>query len=182
MTIAEGGAALVLETLEHAEKRGAKPLGEYLGGGMSSDAGHITQPSLEGPVAAMRQAAKIAELDKAGSVLVSAHGTGTQLNDKNETNALREVFRDDLGRHSVIATKSAHGHLIGGTAALQAVIALRALAEGIAPPILNYLGKDPECDLNLVTGECRDIEADHLLLNAFAFGGLNASLVFRAWH
>lgn len=181
MAIAEGGAALVLETLEHAEKRGAKPLGEYLGGGMSSDAGHITQPSLEGPVAAMRQAAKTAELGRAKAVLVSAHGTGTLLNDKNETAALREVFGADVMRHPVIATKSAHGHLIGGSAALQAVIALRALAERLAPPILNYLGPDPECSLNLVTQKVQETTADHLLLNAFAFGGLNASIVFRAW-
>jgi nodulation protein E len=182
MSIAEGGAALVLESLEHAEKRGARPLGEYLGGGMSSDAGHITQPSLEGPVAAMRQAVGVAGVQRAEEIMIAAHGTGTVLNDRNETAALREIFGSDaLARHPVIATKSAHGHLIGGSAAMQAVIALRALEEGLAPPILNYLGPDPDCDLNLVTGEARPIQATHLLLNAFAFGGLNAALVFQKW-
>lgn len=182
MSIAEGGAALVLESLEHAEKRGARPLGEYLGGGMSSDAGHITQPSLEGPVSAMRQAVAAAGMQHADEILIAAHGTGTVLNDRNETAALREVFgREALARYPVIATKSAHGHLIGGSAALQAVIALRALADGVAPPILNYLGPDPDCHLNLVTGAARPIQASHLLLNAFAFGGLNAALAFRKW-
>ena len=182
MSIAEGGAALILESLEHARRRGATPIAEYLGGGMSSDAGHITQPSLEGPVSAMRQAVNRAELKPSDRVLISAHGTGTVLNDRNETAALHAIFGgEDVMRHPVIATKSAHGHLIGGTAALQAVIALQALTQRVAPPILNFLGPDPACALNLVTGEARPIDSTHLLLNAFAFGGLNAAMIFKAW-
>jgi nodulation protein E len=178
MTMGEGGAALVLEALDHAQARGAPVLGEFLGGGMTSDAGHITQPSLEGPSEAIRQAVAAAGLDRVDQVLVSAHGTGTPLNDSNEAAALRGVFGAEVQRHPVIATKSAHGHLIGGSAALQAVIALQAMRAGLAPPILNYLGPDPEIDLDLVLGAARPIAAEALLLNAFAFGGLNVSLAF----
>ena len=178
MTMGEGGAVLVLEAADHAEARGATPLAAFLGGGMTSDAGHITQPSLEGPVEAMRQAATAGGLMEAEQVLISTHGTGTPLNDQNEAAALREVFGESLMRHPVIATKGAHGHLIGGTAALQAVIALQGLRAGLAPPILNHLGRDPGFELDLVLGEARPIVADRLLVNAFAFGGLNVSLAF----
>jgi len=179
MSLAEGGAALVLESLEHAERRGATPIAEYLGGGMSSDAGHITQPSLEGPVSAMQQTAAAANLLDVDDILISTHGTGTPLNDANEASALRAVFGDKIVRRPVIATKSAHGHLIGGAAALQTVIALQAIRNKLAPPILNWNEADPACDLDLVTGSAREIGCDHLLVNAFAFGGLNASLAFR---
>jgi nodulation protein E len=90
------------------------------------------------------------------------------------------VFGDDLRRHPVIATKSAHGHMIGGSAALQAVIALQALRAGLAPPVLNFTEADPDCDLDLVVGQVRPIQARHALINAFAFGGLNASMAFAA--
>ncbi len=181
MSMGEGGAALILEAMDHATARGIVPLAEFVGAGMTSDAGHITQPSLEGPIEAIRQAVASGGLSDCGEVLISAHGTGTLLNDQNETAALRAVFGAALDRHPVIATKSAHGHLIGGSAALQAVIGLQALSAGTAPPILNYLGADPACDLNLVVGNARSIRAERLLLNAFAFGGLNVSLAFAAW-
>lgn len=179
MTMGEGGAALVLEAHDHALARGAVPIAEFLGGGMTSDASHLTQPSLEGPTEAIRQAVAAGGLMDLDQVLISAHGTGTPLNDQNETAALREVFGSAISRHPVIATKSAHGHLIGGSAALQAVIALQAMKAGFAPPILNYLGRDPAIDLNLVLGAAQPIQAQGLLLNAFAFGGLNVSLAFR---
>lgn len=178
MTMGEGGAALVLEAYDHARDRGARPLAELLGGGMTSDAGHITQPSLDGPVEAIRAAAAAGGLDGPGEVLISAHGTGTPLNDQNESAALRKVFGSAIDRHPVIATKSAHGHLIGGSAALQAVIAIQALQARLAPPILNHLGPDPNCALDLVLGTARPIAAERLLLNAFAFGGLNVALAF----
>jgi nodulation protein E len=178
MAIGEGGAALVIERESHAIARGAKPLGYYMGAGLSSDAFHWTQPSLEGATSAMRRAIEAGDLLDGGEVLISAHGTGTPLNDKNEAAAIRGLFGD--GGHPVIATKSAHGHLIGASAAAQAVIALRGLTEGLAPPILNYLGPDEECaGLDLVLGAARPIKARSLLVNAFAFGGLNASLAFR---
>ncbi len=179
MTIGEGAAAIVLEAEEHAIARGAPMLGRLTGVGLSSDAHHWTQPSLEGAVASMRAA-----LDGSGAigdraVLVSTHGTGTPLNDKNEAAAIRAVFGAETERHPVIATKSAHGHLIGASTALQAVIGLQAITVGLAPPILGWLGPDPDCDIDLVLGAARPIDAEFLLLNAFAFGGLNTSLVFQ---
>jgi nodulation protein E len=180
MVMGDGGAVLILEDWEHAQARGAEIRGEYLGAGLSSDAFHITQPLLEGTCAAMGQAVRAAGLLDAEEVLIAAHGTGTTLNDRNEAATIQAVFGDQARRHPVIATKSAHGHLIGGSAALQAVIALQALRAGLAPPVLNYSEPDPECDLNLVLGQARPIKARHALVNAFAFGGLNASLAFAA--
>ncbi|MFI4974424.1 MAG: beta-ketoacyl-[acyl-carrier-protein] synthase family protein [Caulobacterales bacterium] len=179
MTLGDGGAALVLESEVHANARGAAPLAELCGCGLSSDAFHWTQPSLDGAVSAMRQAVDAAGLAAEDQVLIAAHGTGTPLNDKNEAEAIRAVFGQRAAHHPVIATKSAHGHLIGGSAALQIVLGLEALREGVAPPILNYLGPDPDCALDLVLGEARPIAAKALLANAFAFGGLNVSLAFR---
>ncbi len=181
MAIGEGGAVLVLEELEHARARGAAILAECAGVGLSSDAFHWTQPSLEGAVSAMTAALAAADLGPKARLLVSTHGTGTLLNDRNEAAALHAVLGDAIVDTPIIATKSAHGHLIGATAALQAVLALEALRSGKAPPILNHLGRDPECDLDLVLGEPRDIFAEAALVNAFAFGGLNASLAFRRW-
>jgi len=178
MVIGEGGAALVIERESHAAARGATPLAYYVGAGLSSDAFHWTQPSLEGATSAMRQACAAGGLMDGGEVLISAHGTGTPLNDKNEAAAIRDLFGD--ARPVVIATKSAHGHVIGASPAVQAVIALQGLVAGLAPPILGYLGPDQECaGLDLVLGEARPIKARSLLVNAFAFGGLNASLAFR---
>ena len=179
MTIGEGGAAIILEAEEHASARGAPILGRLTSVGLSSDAYHWTQPTLEGAVTSMRSA-----LDRSGgigksAVLISTHGTGTPLNDKNEAAAIHAVFGADAKRHPVIATKSAHGHLIGASTALQAVIGLQAMAVGLAPPILNWLGDDPDCDIDLVLDKARPIDAEFLLLNAFAFGGLNTSLVFQ---
>ncbi len=178
MVMGEGGAVLVLEAWDHAAARGAAVLGEFLGAGMTSDAGHLTQPSLDGVTAAMRQACAAAALDAGEALLISAHGTGTPLNDRCEAAAIWQVLGEGAARHPVIATKSAHGHLIGGSAALQAVIALEALRAGLAPPVLNFLEPDPECTADLVLGEARPIAARRALVNAFAFGGLNVSLVF----
>jgi len=178
MVIGEGAGALVLETERHAGQRGARPRAYLDGVGMSSDAVHWTQPDLDGAVASMRAACEQAGVIEESALLISAHGTGTPLNDKNEAQAIHVVFGAHAMSHPVIATKSAHGHLIGASSAVQAALGLRALEAGKAPPILNYLGPDPECALNLVL-EPRDIACRALLVNAFAFGGLNASLVFR---
>jgi nodulation protein E len=180
MVLGEGGAILVLEAREHAEARGAEILGEFLAGAATSDAFHLTQPSLEGPCAAMRAAAHDAGLFDEDEILISAHGTGTPLNDQNEAMAIGEVFGEAARRHPVIATKSAHAHVLGGSPALQAVIGLQALKYRVAPPILNFLGPSPDCPLNLVVGEPRPLQARRMLLNAFAFGGLNVALAFGA--
>jgi nodulation protein E len=180
MVIGEGGAALVLERESFAAERGAKALAYYMGAGMSSDAFHWTQPSLEGAVTAMRQACEAGGLMDDAEVLISTHGTGTPLNDKNEAAAIKALFGDAAERHPIIATKSAHGHVIGASAAVQAVIALKGLSAGRAPPILGYLGPDEDCaGIDLVLNEARPIKAMSLLVNAFAFGGLNCSLAFR---
>ena len=180
MVLGEGGAVLMLEALDHAQARGATILGELVGWGMSSDAFHITQPSPEGQARAMRQAARNAGVLDREDILISAHGTGTPLNDAAETQSLIEVFGERARAMPVIATKSAHGHLIGGSAALQAALGLRALSEGLAPPILNFTSRDPACDLDLVLGAARPIACGLLLQNAFAFGGLNVALMFAA--
>lgn len=180
MVLGEGGAVLMLESLDHAKARGATILGELTGWGMSSDAFHITQPSPEGQARAMRQAVAQAGVLDRDDILISAHGTGTPLNDAAETLSLVAVFGEGARRLPVIATKSAHGHLIGGSAALQAALGLRALAEGLAPPIQNFNTRDPACDLDLVVGQARPIASRVLLQNAFAFGGLNVTLVFQA--
>lgn len=180
MVMGDGGAVLILEAMDHARARGAEVLGEFLGAGMTSDAFHITQPSLDGTAGAMRQAVANAGLADADEVLISAHGTGTPLNDRNEAASIHAVFGERARRHPVIATKSAHGHLIGGSAALQAVIALQALQAGLAPPVLNHTEPDPECDVDVVLGQVRPIRARHALVNAFAFGGLNVSMAFAA--
>jgi nodulation protein E len=178
MVLGEGGAVLMLEAWDHAKARGASVLGELVGWGMSSDAFHITQPSPQGQSRAMRLAARQAGALERDDILISAHGTGTPLNDAAETLSLMEVFGERGRRLPVIATKSAHGHLIGGSAALQATLGLRALAEGLAPPIQNFTARDPACDLDLVVGEARPIACKLLLQNAFAFGGLNVALMF----
>ncbi|HEY5106793.1 MAG TPA: beta-ketoacyl-[acyl-carrier-protein] synthase family protein [Caulobacteraceae bacterium] len=178
MVIGEGGGALVLEALDHAEARGAPIIAELAGIGLSSDAFHLTQPSLEGAVSAMTAACAQAGVLDGRPVLISAHGTGTPLNDANEAAAIHAVFEATWKTQPVIATKSAHGHLIGAASVIQGVIGLMALKEAVAPPILNWLGEDPHCDLNLMLAPATPIAARSLLLNAFAFGGLNTALVF----
>ncbi len=179
MAIGEGAGALVLESLEHARRRGAAIKAELAGFGMSSDASHWTQPDLAGAISCMRMACQSAELAADARVLISTHGTGTVLNDRNEAQAINAVFGEQARRHPVIATKSAHGHLIGASTAVQSTLALRALAQAVAPPVLNYLGPDPQCDLDLVLGSARDISCDAVLVNSFSFGGLNSTIVFR---
>jgi nodulation protein E len=178
MIIGEGGGAVVLESLEHAQARGASIIAELAGVGMSSDAFHWTQPTLEGAVSAMSQACDQAGVRDGRRMLISSHGTGTPLNDRNEAAAIHALFAGHAKDHPVIATKSAHGHLIGAATIVQGVIGLMALSEHTAPPILNWLGEDPECDLDLVLEKSRPMEAQTLLLNSFAFGGLNTTLVF----
>lgn len=180
MAIGEGGAALVLESLDHARRRGAHIRAELVGYGMTSDANHWTQPDLDGATSCIRMACERAGILGKSNVLISSHGTGTPLNDRNEAMAIRKAFGSRAETHPVIATKSSHGHLIGASSAVQATIAITAMKEHTAPPILNYLGPDPECDLNLVLDGTRTIDSEFLLVNSFSFGGLNSSLVFRA--
>lgn len=178
MVLGEGAAVLVLEAEDHALARGVPVLGELVGYGASSDAAHITAPDIAGIEMAIRAAHRDADADPAHPALVSAHGTGTPLNDRVEAAALHSVYGPALGKHLVIATKSAHGHVIGASGALEFLIGMKALAAGMAPPILNHLGTDPDCDLPLAL-EPSAIGHDLLVSNSFAFGGLNAVLIGR---
>ena len=177
MVLGEGAATLVLEDWEHATARGAPVHGELIGYGAAADAAHLTAPDLDGVVRAIRKAHADAGLATDAPVLISSHGTGTLLNDRTEAAAIRSVY-GALDDCTVIATKSAHGHLVGGSGALELVLGLRALREGVAPAVLNRLEPDPECDLPLALEPTR-IETDVVVSNSFAFGGLNAVLIAR---
>ena len=181
MILGEGGAMLVLESLESAIERGAPIMAELVGFGMSSDAGHITKPDRRGAERAMASAladgaVPISEVD-----YINAHGTGTHVNDSMETAAIRGVFGDHAERLSVSSTKSLHGHVLGGTSAIEAVATVLAVRESTLPPTANYEESDPECDLDVVPNESRPARIRYALSNSFAFGGLNAVLAFRRW-
>jgi nodulation protein E len=179
MVLGEGAATLILERWEHAQARGAEILGELIGSGSSSDAFHITQPQGEGAVTAIRAAHADSGVSVDTPVLVSSHGTGTEMNDKTEAQALNVVYGDKIKDNLVIATKSAHGHLFGGAGAIEFLIGVLAIQRGLAPPVLNYLGPDPECDVPLVLGETRAIDYQVLVSDSFAFGGLNSVLMAK---
>jgi nodulation protein E len=178
MVIGEGGATLVLEDEEHAKARGAPILAEVAGAGSTADARHITQPDPENAAAAILEAHADAGIGTDMQILYSAHGTGTRLNDKAETIAIKTAYPKTLGKVRVIATKSAHGHMLGGTGAMEFMIGILAMREGIAPPILNYLGPDPECDLPLAL-KAEPFACDTVVSSSFAFGGLNSVLIGR---
>jgi nodulation protein E len=176
MVLAEGAAVVVMEPRERAEARGAPILAEIAGAGLSCDAAELVTPDVDGAVRAMRQALADAGWDPGSVDYVSAHGTGTVLNDLTETRALHAVFGAHAGRLLVSSTKGAHGHALGASPALELVATIRALHEGVVPPTLNYLGPDPECDLDYVPLSARRAPIVRALSNAFGFGGLNAVL------
>lgn len=180
MMLGEGAAILVLESEAHAHARGAQPLAEILGSGASSDAHHMTHPNGTGAAEAMRAALADSQLNTDTPMLISSHGTGTIANDRAEAAALREVFGDSLDHSTVLATKSAHGHLCGAGGAIELLIGLLALRHRLAPPVLNHLGADPECAVPLALGAAVSINHTTLLSNSFAFGGLNSVVVTRA--
>ena len=181
MILGEGGAMLVLESLDAAQKRGAKIYGEIIGFGMSSDAGHITKPNQEGAEAAMLMALKDAGISPDKIDYINAHGTGTLVNDAMETAAIKSVFKEHAKKLAVSSTKSLHGHVLGGTSAIEAVITALALKNQIYPPTANYEELDVECDLDVVPNASRHGKINYALSNSFAFGGLNAVLAFKKW-
>ena len=182
MILGEGGAMMVLETLESALERGAKIYGEITGFGMTSDAAHITKPSQTGAEQAMKLALQDAGLQPDQIDYINAHGTGTVVNDVMETNAIRSVFGAAADKLAVSSTKSLHGHALGGTSALEAVITTLAMHHGILPPTVNYRETDPECDLDIVPNASRPRAIKHALSNSFAFGGLNAVVAFSQYN
>ena len=179
MVLGEGGAMLVLEPLEAARARGARVHAEIVGFGMSSDASHITQPSAVGAARAMRAAICDAHVAPEAIAYINAHGTGTQANDPAETTAIRAVFGAHADRLAVSSTKSMHGHALGAAGALEALAAILALRDGFLPPTANFNQPDPACDLDVVPNASRPADLEYAMSNSFAFGGLNAVLVFR---
>jgi nodulation protein E len=176
MVIGEGAATLVLEDEAHARARGAHIHAELAGYGSTADAGHITQPDAERAAAAITAAQRDARLGDDATILYSAHGTGTRLNDRAESAALRLAYGNSLTRHRIIATKSAHGHMLGATGAMEFLLGIQALNAGMTPPILGYLGPDPDCDVPLALA-AEPFAAEALVSSSFAFGGLNCVLI-----
>ena len=177
MVLGEGAAMLVIEPWERAKARGATVLGEILGYGLSNDASHITQPSVEGQAAAMRAALHSAAMAPSDVDAINAHGTGTQANDRAETAALRRVFGAHAQKMPVSATKAIHGHLLGAAGALECVLSLLAMRHAVALPTMHLQVPDPDCDLDYVPNAAREgLAARTMLSNSFAFGGANAVL------
>ncbi|HEX3543128.1 MAG TPA: beta-ketoacyl-ACP synthase II [Candidatus Acidoferrum sp.] len=181
--VGEGAGILILESLEHAQKRNAPIVGEIVGYGMSGDAYHITQPAENGDGAfrVMRAAIKDAKLTPEDIGYVNAHGTSTPLGDVIETRALKRVFGDRAKSVPISSTKSMTGHLLGGAGGLEAGIIVLALRDQIIPPTINLESPDPECDLDYVPNVARKATLDYALSNSFGFGGTNAALIFKRW-
>ena len=181
MVPGEGAAALVLETLAHAEARGARVLAEVAGYGLSCDAHHMTasHPEGDGPARAMEAALAASGLDAARIGYVSAHGTGTPTNDKLETLAVQRVFGERARRVPVSSIKSMIGHTMGAASAIEAAVCCLAVAEGRIPPTINHEEPDPACDLDVVPNRMREAPVEAAMNNAYAFGGNNATVIFR---
>ena len=179
--IGEGAGVVVLESLEHAEARGAHIYCELGGYGMSGDAYHMTQPAAggEGVARAMVAALKDADVQPEMVGYINAHGTSTPLNDKNETAALKSVFGDHAYKLAVSSTKSMTGHLLGGAGGIEAVAAALAIHTGVLPPTINYDNPDPDCDLDYIPNVARNLQVDVAVSNNSGFGGHNAVIVMK---
>ncbi|UDQ89539.1 beta-ketoacyl-[acyl-carrier-protein] synthase family protein [Xanthobacter autotrophicus] len=180
LVLGEGAAVLVLEEMERARARGATILGEVLGFGMTADGADLTAPDASSTARAISAALEDAGLDAGAVDYVAAHGTGTVLNDKTETTSLRTVLGDRLAKVPVSSLKSMTGHCFGASGALGVTAALLGMRNGFLPPTLNFREPDPECDVDCVPNAPRAASAEIALVNAFAFGGLNAVLAIRA--
>jgi nodulation protein E len=181
MILGEGGAMLFMETLESAKKRGARIYAEIVGFGMTADASHITKPSQVGAEKAIKLALRDAGLEPSDIDYINAHGTATTINDAMEIGAIKNVFGEHADKISVSSTKSMHGHVLGGTSALEAVATSLAVFNDVCPPTANYEEPDPECDLDVVPNVSKSKTIRAALSNSFAFGGLNAVIVFRKY-
>jgi 3-oxoacyl-[acyl-carrier-protein] synthase II len=179
--VGEGSGILVLEELEHAQKRNGPIFAEVVGYGMSADAHHITAPPEDGNggYRVMRNAMRDAGIDPTQVQYVNAHGTSTGLGDRAETLAIKRAFGDHAKKLAVSSTKSMTGHLLGGAGGLEAGICVLALRDQIAPPTINYDTPDPECDLDYVPNVARKMEMEYVLSNSFGFGGTNGCLIFK---
>jgi len=173
----EGAGALVLESYDDAVARGATIYGELIGFGESGDANHITTPTMDGPLRAMKSAYKMAGEPKID--YVNAHGTSTPVNDKNETAALKELFGGKANCPPVSSTKGQIGHCLGAAGAIEAVVSLMAMRDGVLPPTINYTNPDENCDLDYVANEARKAQLNVVMSNSFGFGGTNGVVIFK---
>jgi len=180
LVLGEGAGMMVLESYEHAKARGATILAELAGSGMSADATDIVAPTIEGPAAAMQACLRDADLGIDDIDYVNAHGTGTKANDQIETAAIRRVFGTHADSLSVSSTKSMHAHCMGASGAIEAIACIMAVREGVVPPTANYREKDPECDLDVTPNKAKRRNVRAAISNAFAFGGTNAVVAFKA--
>jgi 3-oxoacyl-[acyl-carrier-protein] synthase II len=177
----EGAGMIILEELESAKKRGANILAELVGYGANSDANHVTAPAPEGEGAArcMRLALTSSGLNPEEVGYINAHGTSTPYNDANESKAIKTVFGAHAKKLAVSSTKSMTGHMLGAAGGAEAVVSVLALLRGVLPPTINYTTPDPECDLDYVPNQPREIRVEAAMSNSFGFGGTNAVLLFR---
>ena len=177
----EGAGILVLETLEHAKKRGANILGELAGYGASCDANHITAPHPEGKglISAMQRALNSAKANADEIGYINAHGTSTPYNDKFETLAMKTLYGEHASKLQISSTKSMTGHLLGAAGGVESVACVKMLQEGRLAPTINYNTPDPDCDLDYIPNEARDADVSVAMSNSLGFGGQNASLLFR---
>ncbi len=181
--VAEGAGIVILESLEHARRRGAKIIAEIVGYGMSSDAFHITAPdkSGHGAAKAMKAALRDAGISPSRVDYINAHGTSTQLNDVTETRAIKAVFGDQAYKIPVSSTKSMTGHMLGAAGAAEAIYTVLAVSRDYIPPTINYEVPDPECDLDYVPNKGRERVVNYALSNSFGFGGTNATLLIKKY-
>lgn len=179
--LADGAGALVLEEYEHAKARGAKMYGELIGFGMSADAYHMTAPPADGAgaAAAMRNALSDAGISASAVNYINAHGTSTSAGDIAETCAIKSVFGDDAYKVAVSSTKSMIGHLLGAAGAVEAIVCLLAMRDGIAPPTINLDNPDEGCDLDYVPHVAKKMNIDVAMSNSFGFGGTNGTVIFK---
>lgn len=173
----EGAGVIVMESLAHAQARGARIYAEVIGYGVTNDAYHITAPDSVGPAVAMRMALKQAGSRASRIDYINAHGTSTSLNDSNETRAIKTVFGEGAYDLTISSTKSMSGHLLGAAGAFEAIACVKAINEGIVPPTINYENPDPECDLNYTPNVAIRKTVHVAMSNSFGFGGHNASIV-----
>ena len=179
----EGSGVIMLEELEHAKRRGAKIYGEIIGYGMSGDAHHITAPAEDGNgfSRAMESALKNAKINREDIDYINAHGTSTPPGDKAECNAVKNTFKDHAYKLSMSSTKSAIGHLLGAAGSIEAIFALKAMNDNVAPPTLNLHNPSDGCDIDLVPLQAKERDINVVMSNSFGFGGTNASLIFRSY-
>jgi len=181
--MAEGAGCLVLEELEHAKKRGARIYCELAGYGANSDAFHVTQPAPEGEGAqrCIRKTLKDAKMEPSEIGYINAHGTSTHFNDKNETAAIKCVFGDHAYKTPISSTKSMTGHMLGAAGAVEAAFSCLAIDRGVLPPTINQETPDPECDLDYIPNEARELSVDAVMSNSFGFGGTNGVLIMKRY-